>query len=269
MGRSAMLLFPTIRAFLFAALCTAMAVISWGQSRNLSLDEIVSKIDQARVEARDHSVAYTVSREYQLSSPKTLKASSDVLAQINFVPPSQKDYTVRKVEGSDRGADIVRKVLDHESQMASHSESHEITDRNYQFALLGREPVDGHDCYVLQLTPRRNEPDLVRGKAWVDATNFHIRRIDGTPAKTPSWWLHNLHVTINYGAVQGIWTQLATKAVADVRLMGTHVLTSREVDLQTSTVDARNRAPNRSGERRSLGHAPRQGLADSAVWMPR
>lgn len=246
-----------------------MTSASWCQSRNPSVDEIVSKMGQAHVEARDHSVPYTVSREYQLSSDRTPKASSEVMAQINFVPPSQKDYAVRKLEGSDRGTDIVRRVLEHESKMATHPELHEITARNYRFALLGREPVDGHDCYVLQLTPKRNESDLVNGKAWVDTTNFQIRRIDGTPAKSPSWWIHNLHVTINYGAVQGIWTQLATRAVADVRLMGTHVLTSREVDLQTPTVDARNRLPNRVGEHRSHSHAPRRAMADSAVWMPR
>ena len=120
---------------------------------------------------------------------------------------------------------------------------------------------------MLQLTPKRNEPELVNGKAWVDAASFQVRRIEGTPAKSPSWWIHNLHVTINYGAVQGIWTQLATRAVADVRLLGTHILTSREVDLQTATVDARNRLPNRAGEQRS--HTPRQAIADSAVWVPR
>ena len=262
------LLFTT-RALLLAALCTALSATLWGQSRTPSVDDIVGKMEQANVEARDHSVPYTVSREYQLSGEKTQKASSQVMAKINFVPPSQKDYTVRKLEGSDRGTDIVRRVLEHESQMATHAELHEITARNYQFALLGREVIDGHDCYVLQLTPRRNEPDLVNGKAWVDTTSFQIRRIDGVPAKSPSWWIHNLHVTINYGAVQGVWTQLATLAVADVRLMGTHVLTSREVDLQTTTVDARNRLPKRMVEHRSHGHARRQAMTDSAVWVPR
>jgi hypothetical protein len=246
-----------------------MSATSWGQSRNLSIDDIVGRMEQAQIQARDRSVPYTVSREYRLSGDKTQKASSEVLARVNFVPPSQKDYTVRKIEGSDHGTDIVRKVLEHESQMASHAESHEITTRNYQFALLGREPVAGHDCYVLQLKPRRNESDLVSGKAWVDTASFQIRRIDGTPAKSPSWWIHNLHVTINYGTVQGIWTQLATTAVADVRLLGRHVLTSREVDLQATTVDARNQAPPLVREHRRRGPAPHQAMSDSALWMPR
>ncbi len=244
-----------------------MSVGAVAQSSNLSVDEIVARMQQVESAARDHSVPYTVTREYQLSSDKAQQPRSQVVAQINFVPPSQKDYTVRKVEGSDRGTDIVRRVLEHESEMATHAESHELTARNYKFALVGQEVVEGHNCYVLQLTPNRHEPDLVDGKAWVDATSFQIRRIEGTPAKSPSWWIHNLHVTINYGAVQGIWTQVATKAVADVRLLGTNTLTSREVNLQPATVDARNRMPKRVAERR--GQTPRQAIADSAVWVPR
>ena len=54
---------------------------------------------------------------------------------------------------------------------------------NYQFALLGQEQVGGHSCYVLQLTPKRNDAELVNGKAWIDASSFQIRRIAGTPAK--------------------------------------------------------------------------------------
>ncbi len=244
-----------------------MSVAAGAQAPNRSVDEIVARMQQVQTTGRDHSVPYTVTREYQLSSEKGRQPKSQVLAEINFIPPSQKDYIVRKIEGSDRGTDIVRRVLEHESEMANHAELHELTARNYQFALAGQEAVEGHTCYVLQLTPKRNEPELVNGKAWIDATNFQIRRIEGTPAKSPSWWIHNLHVSINYGAVHGIWTQLATKAVADVRLMGTHVLTSREVDLQTATVDARNRIPNRVGEHRT--DARRQAMADSAVWVPR
>jgi hypothetical protein len=244
-----------------------MSVAAEAQSSSMPVDEIVGKMQQAQAQAHDHSVPYTVTREYQLSSDQAQQPRSQVLAQINFVPPSQKDYTVRKVEGSDRGMDIVRRVLEHESEMATHAESHELNPQNYKFSLVGQEAVDGHNCYVLQLTANRREPELVNGKAWVDATNFQIRRIEGTPAKSPSWWIHNLHVTINYGAVQGIWTQLATKAVADVRLLGTNILTSREVDLQAAPVDARNRMPNGVVEHRN--HVPSRSITDSAVWVPR
>lgn len=248
-------------------LCIAMSASAWGQTHTLSVGEIVGRMAQAQEDARQHSVSYMVTRKYELSSPGAQKPNSEVMAQISFVPPAQKDYTVHRIGGSERGAEIVRRVLERESEMASHTDLLELTTRNYGFALVGSERIDGNTCYVLQLTPKRQAPELVNGKAWIDANNFQIRRIEGVPAKNPSWWIHNLHLTINYGPVQGIWTQMATNAVADVRLMGTHVLTSRAVGLQPTTMDARNQWASRAVEHRN--QAPRRAMADPAVWVTR
>ncbi len=246
------------------ASCVATPVLSWGQSQILPLADIVSRMEQVQIASRDHDVAYQVTREYQLSTPGTQSPSSNVVAQVNFVPPGTKDYTIVKSEGSSRGENIVRKVLDHEAQMANHAEQHEVTGRNYDFALLGRETIDGHDCYVLQLMPKRQTEELIRGKAWIDAGDFTIRRMEGAPAKNPSLWIRNLTVTINYGDVSGIRVATSTRAVADIRFAGTHMLTSREIDLRTAAVDARNQLPAR--KRHSN---PRHAAADTAVWVAR
>ena len=209
-------------------------------------------------------IPYTVTREYELKAEGAAKANSNVVAQVNFVPPAQKDYMIVKAEGSDRGTGIVRKVLDHETSMATQSDGHELTPANYDFALLGRETVDGHECYVLGLSPKREAVELVRGKAWVDASSFDIRRIAGETAKTPSFWIKKLNVTLNYGEVNGIWVQTSTQAIADVRVAGPHVLTSRELDVQRATFSARTQAPASVRTKRS-----RRDVADVATWVPR
>lgn len=238
-------------------------MLSWCQARSLTLDQIVNQMTQAQAESRDRDLAYSITREYQLSAQGATSPSSQVVAEINFVPPSAKDYSIVKSEGSDRGKSIVRKVLDHESEMANHSDEHAVTARNYDFALLGRELVNGRDCYVLQLSPRRQAVELIRGKAWVDANSFSLRRMEGTPAKSPSMWIKNLTVTIDYDNVSGIWVATSTKAVADLRFAGTHVLTSRELDVRTAAVSARTRPPARVPSRSN-----RQRAASSAAeWV--
>ncbi|MGC2112804.1 MAG: outer membrane lipoprotein-sorting protein [Candidatus Korobacteraceae bacterium] len=245
------------------ACCTAAPLLSWCQARPLTLGEIVSRMTRAQAESRDRDLAYSITREYQLSAQGAASPSSQVVAEINFVPPSAKDYSIVKSEGSDRGKSIVRKVLEHESQMASHSEEHAVTARNYDFALLGRETVNGRDCYVLQLSPRREAVDLIRGKAWVDANNFALRRMEGSPVKSPSMWIKNLTVTIDYENVNGIWVATATKAVADLRFVGKHMLTSRELEVRTATVSARNRPPGRVPSRSNAQRA----ASRAATWI--
>lgn len=261
-----MLVFSSTRlTFLLVSFMATVPLLSWGQAQALRLDQILSRMNQVRADERDHGVAYTVTREYQLTAAGAAQADSEVVAQVNFTPPGAKDYTIVKSQGGDRGTGIVRKVLDQESSMAGHAQTHEVSPQNYNIALVGRETIDGYDCYVLQLSPKREAVELVRGTAWVDASNFELRRIAGKTAKSPSFWIKNLNVTINYGEVKGVWLQTSTQATADVRLAGPHVLTSRELDVRTATFDARAQAPKVFTRRSNTRHA----VADAATWVPR
>jgi hypothetical protein len=239
---------------------------SSARAQTLSPDEIISRMQQAQTAARQRAIPYTVTRRYTLAGQNIQKPTSEVVAEVNFIPPSHDDYTLRSVEGSDHGGNIVREVLEHESQMTSHVELYEVSPRNYDFVLLGRAMLDDHNCYVLQLKPRRQAAELLRGQAWIDANSFLVRRIEGEPAKSPSWWLKNLHVMVNYDDVDGIWLQHDTRAVADVRFAGTRVLTAREVDVRTAAESAQNRSPGRTPVRRRNSH---RALADSAAWVAR
>jgi Outer membrane lipoprotein-sorting protein len=258
-----MLLFYTGRAIFVLAVLFGTLPLG---AQTLRLDQIISRMEQAQSAARERSVLYSVTRQYTLSGDDTRKPNSEVLAEIDFVPPAQSAYSIRKVQGSERGEKIVRRVLEHESQMATHPERYELSPRNYDFALLGREMLDGHDCYLLELKPRHQAPEVLRGKAWVDTRNFLVRKLEGEPAKSPSWWIKDLHVIINYSEVNGVWLQSDTRAVADVRFAGTRIFTARNIDVRTATENAQSRPASRNWVRRS---SSRRGIADSAVWVAR
>ncbi len=251
----------------FTVLCASCLLLPFtcsGQSRPLTVDEILARMQQAESNSRQ-VIAYTVTREYQLSAAGQQQPNSDVIAEVNYISSAAKDFSITKSEGSERGAGIVRKVLDHETQMASHPELHTINPANYDLALLGQEPLDGHLCYILQLKPRRAAVELIEGKAWVDADDFSVRRIQGRTAKTPSLWIKNLILTINFGQVNGVWVQTATQAVADVRFAGPHVLTSHELDVRRATLNAQVQPPARAHQRRNSRAVP----ADAAMWVAR
>jgi hypothetical protein len=250
--------FTTVR--LAAFLLSTVSVFCFAQS--VTLDQIVARMQQARAADRGNNPPYVVTREYQLSPAGAPRPSSQVVAQVSYNPPAAKDYAIVKAEGNDRGESVVRKVLEHETSSTDRqSQSREIAPSNYDLTLLGRESMNGRDCYVLQLAPKRQEVELIRGKAWVDARDFRLRRIDGEMAKSPSMWIKQVHVTMDFGLVNGIWLETASRAVADVRMAGTHVLTSRELDVQTASVSAKLGQPHQSQrERRHI-------VADTAAWV--
>ncbi|HEX7423078.1 MAG TPA: hypothetical protein VF311_04205, partial [Terriglobales bacterium] len=59
---------------------------------------------------------------------------------------------------------------------------------------------------------------------WVDASTFRIRRIEGVPAKSPSFWLKNIHLTVQFAELGGMWVPVTFDAIATVRLLGVYTL---------------------------------------------
>ncbi len=206
----------------------------------LDLASIVSRMAAAQQQNRDRTQAYTVTRQYQLKSGNNGNSDSTVVAEVSFMPPGKKEYEIRESVGSGRGEKVVRKVLDHETEMSSEWMKSAVTDANYSFALLGREQSKDCNCYVLAITPKRDSKDLMKGKVWVDPVSFQIRRMEGEPAKSPSWWVKHVNVTLLFQEVRGMWLQTAAYADAEVRLFGHHVLESHDLNLRTTETVASN-----------------------------
>lgn len=208
------------------------AQVSPNENNTPTLSEIVEHL--ANVQSENHLAArsYTVLRNYELVNGKKPGNSSEVQAEVSYSPPGTKEYTIRATSGSGSGERVVRRVLEHEARMASSWKEDALTEENYKFELLGKEIVDGHDCFVLKLTPRGDNKDLVHGRAWVDAKSFNVRRVEGA-VQPPSWWLKHVQVTMQFSQVMGMWLQTAFVARADVRLFGEHTLKAESVQIRT------------------------------------
>jgi hypothetical protein len=144
------------------------------------------------------------------------------------------------------GEKVLRDVLTKETEPPRDMQRKALSSENYDFQLLGDEIVDGRRCFLLSMSPRREEKDLLRGKIWVDAENYNIRRVEGSPAKNPSWWIHDLHILMSFAEVDGMWLRTFTHAVANVRFKGKYTMESRDIEYrfseQTASRSRRNPA---------------------------
>jgi hypothetical protein len=216
----------------FCSLVAAQQSIATGAT---PLKSIIDAMEKAQSGVR-LQISYVVIREYRLSGPN----SSDVVAQVGFSPPSSKDYKIQKSSGSKRGEQVVRRILDHEVEATSGSTSAKtaLNKDNYDFTYLGETILNGQACYLLGLKPKRKDKDLISGQVWVDKSSFFVLQTEGDLVKSPSWWLRNVHVKITFADVNGTWVQTNMEAVADVRIVGVHTLTSRLLDYRNTDIVA-------------------------------
>src|SRR5207249_2632549 len=143
--------------------------------------------------------------QYDLFGRKRDAVRSRVIASMTFHPPDSKNYRIDGSEGSGLGERIVRLVLEREAALAKDGGASDISQDNYDFRFLHEDIANGRRCYVLELLPKREDKNLLRGTIWVDASTFMIHRTEGQPAKSPSWWVRDVHIVLVYGNVNGMW----------------------------------------------------------------
>jgi hypothetical protein len=203
--------------FLFLVGVAAWASAQTSATTAPTVETILARMAEARARNDIRLRPYTVTRDYELFGKETHTAKSQVTAEIMFVPPSSKECVVRRVDGTGLGERVVRRMLKSEADIARGCSSTDFSAANYDFRLLREEEVSGRRCYVLQMIPKRRDKNLLTGSIWVDTDTYLIRRTEGEPSKSPSWWVTDIQVTLLYGDVSGMWLQTGLEATASAR----------------------------------------------------
>jgi hypothetical protein len=203
-----------------------------------NVEAIVGRMAQARADNRARLRPYIVTRNYKLFGKEESQAKSEVIADVSFVPPDSKEYTIQQTSGSGLGQVIVRRMLANEAEVTKDYAATDISADNYDFRFLREDKVSGQRCYVLELLARRKEKHLLQGDIWVDANTYLLRRFAGQLAKPPSWWVRDVGVTFVYGNVSGMWLQTASEATALVRILGPCTMVSHDVKYEITELVA-------------------------------
>ena len=236
---------------LTALLCSIGVAQESVPSGAMPLEAIIQSIERAQTAVRPQA-SYQIIREYRLFGAKDSKADSEVVAEVNFRPPAFKGYRIQRSSGSSRGQQLVRSILDHEVEARSKDSkaSSTLSRDNYSFNYIGEATLDGQPCYILGLKPKRREKELISGEVWVDKHSFFVRQIQGEVEKTPSWWLKKVRVKLVFADLEGMWVQTSMEAIADVRIVGAHTLTSRLLDYRREDEVAATPLPKGSAVRK-------------------
>jgi len=234
----------TCWGFLLCLLATVAAAQANGPSPDVK--DIVARMMAAQQENKARVRPFTVKRDYLLLD-KQDQQKAQVVANITVLPPDSKQYEIERSSGG-MGEKVLRDVLTKETENGKDAQKKELTPDNYSFQLLGEDTVNGRRCYILGMDPKREDKDLLRGKVWVDAENYNIHKLEGSPAKNPSWWIHDLYILMNFAEVDGMWLRIATHAVANVRFKGKYVMDAKDLEYRPITQTA-----SRAHVRRNTG----------------
>jgi len=209
------------------------------KTRPPNLDLILDSLERTEGQNPALSRPYEVTRQYKVFRADDPKPASEVTAQISFTPPDIKTFKITEEQGRPRGKKIVNAILEQEIASAKAGHKGTISRSNYDFVFLRDQNFGAIPEYVLHIIPKRKEKGLLLGDIWVDAQTYHIRQIVGVPLKSPSFWINDLHITVQFAAVNGMWIPVSVDAIATVRLLGIYTLSGRDLAPPVAASSAR------------------------------
>jgi hypothetical protein len=203
-------------------------------------EEIVARMGFRDLQRQVSIEGYAGMRRYVLDN-QHLHKRAEMLVQVQGDPDGTKHFEVVSEEGWKAAhKHVLRKMLESESE-TSHPEARaqtRINPENYDFKMAGTEVIDGRTAYVLEVSPKRKEKYLFRGRIWVDAEDYALARAEGQPAKNPSFWTKSTHFVQIYQKSGLLWFPRSTQSVTEAHIFGTTDVNIEYFDYAPKTVHA-------------------------------
>lgn len=192
-------------------------------------DEIVTQMMAKNAKRQSELAGYTSARTYRLDYRGTGgEHHAEILVHAEYLDSGQKRLTVVKESGSKVICErVLRKIVESEQEAAEKANRVQmmLSPANYNIELVGQEPVDGMPAWVLRVSPKVDSKFTYRGLVWVSEDDYAVMRVQGEPAKSPSWWISRASFDWRYERHGEFWLPEKSVAASHVRIGGDARLT--------------------------------------------
>jgi outer membrane lipoprotein-sorting protein len=220
-----------------AAACLSICLgITPVSAQQLNESAVIQHIDAAAKARFENVLGYTVTEHYAVfrGSDETHPVAQMIVKTV-YNKDTGKSYTVL----SKTGPEILQKMafdelLANEKRInqPGNREASWFTSANYVMKLKpgGTQRLDGRDCVVVTLTPKKKAPNLIEGTMWVDANDYSTVQIQGIASHSPSLFAGPTQMMRQYAKVDGYAQATHAKAISKSRLFGQTIVTIDYVD---------------------------------------
>ncbi len=196
----------------------------------------------ARMMARDNErqatlYGYTASRRYVLENQRHHKRA-EMLVRMTCLRDGSKQFeTISETGWGGARKHVFPRLLEAETEASQPGlrERSRLIPENYVFEMVGTDYIKERPAYVISITPKTPNKYLMQARIWIDADEYAIVRIEGKPAKNPSFWTKSVHFVHKYEKRGSFWFPVSDRSVTDVRIFGSTEVTIEYFDYTPRT----------------------------------
>ena len=190
----------------------------------MSTGKVVENLVRKNLERAHALTAYQGVRTYRLEYHGFLGLrTAEMVVDVKYQSPGTKEFTVRSATGSKLIIEkVFKKLLESEKEALREENQARVAlnNDNYIFAFERYEDTPNGGQYVLSVKPRTKNKFLYSGKIWINAEDFAVMRIEGEPAKNPSFWTKETRIEQVYTKVGDFWLPSSNRSTSSIRLGG-------------------------------------------------
>jgi hypothetical protein len=194
----------------------------------LTPDQIVQRIVERNEQRAQALEGYRGTRIYNLEYHGLSNKSATLVVAMTYRRPDEKKFCIVSQSGSELlQARVLKRLLEAEVEAMQEEQRRQTAmgPRNYEFRLVTHERAGDRGLYILEVTPRIKNKFLFRGRIWVDGQDFAVARMEGEPAKNPSWWTKRNTIQVTYEKIGEFWLPARNETNTQVRIVGHSLLT--------------------------------------------
>jgi MucB/RseB N-terminal domain len=192
-------------------------------------EEIVARMSSHDLQRQVSIEGYVGMRRYVLEN-QHLHKRAEMLVHVQGDRDGTKHFEVVAEEGWKAAhKHVLHKMLESETETSRPEmrAKSKLNAENYDFQVVGAEPVAERTAFVLEVRPKRKEKYLFHGRIWIDAEEYALVRAEGSPAKNPSFWTKSTHFVQLYQKSGPLWFPFSTQSVTQAHIFG-----STDVDIE-------------------------------------
>jgi hypothetical protein len=223
-----------VRRFFLFCVCAGLATVA---ARAQTAGAAVYQRIDAQVQSRIHHVAgFTDVEKYDVyRGQDETHPVAELTAKMTYRRGVGRSYQIL----SQQGSELIREfglipLLKHEENLSApgNIEHARFNTANYEMKLKSRniQPVNGHPCYAIAITPRHRAPNAIDGTLWVNARDFSVVKVEGVASRRPSILAGTTRMMRDYKKVRGYAMATQARAVSNSHLIGRTVVTVEYTD---------------------------------------
>lgn len=218
------------------------------QAGSLNVVEITNRLAQNESLKRNTIQEFAATRRYILRNSHW-HHDAVMVVRVSFKRGEGKTFQVLDVQGAEGlSRRVLERVMQGEEQdsRSARPDESSVTPAHYDFRMLGMETIAGRNCYVLETKPKMKSRYLLQGKAWVDAQDFALIRIEGRPSASLGFWAGKPYIVQQFEKQGDFWMASHNRSQSESHLLG-----KSELNIEYTAYDLNCSGSKRLAARRS------------------